>query len=229
MRGPPCAPAAPRDAHAGHTANSRAPCSRSAAFCASAARPCRESQSIAAPSPIAPAMSGVPASNLCGTRLRRPLERHRADHVAAASATAASLRAAPPAPERRRRPSARRSCARRRRRSRSRAPARRPAGAPPPARRRRATGRPRSRAGADLRDRQHRAERVRHVGDRDELSCAAASSARGARAGRRRRRSSADAQRRARARTEHLPRHDVRVVLELGDDDLVAGPTCARP
>ena len=36
-------------------------------------------------------------------------------------------------------------------------------------------------------------------------------------------------QRRAGALGEQLPRHDVGVVLHLGDDDLVAGPTCAVP
>ena len=41
--------------------------------------------SSAAARPTAPAMFGVPASNLCGSDVvERPLERHRADHVAAA-------------------------------------------------------------------------------------------------------------------------------------------------
>ena len=38
-----------------------------------------------------------------------------------------------------------------------------------------------------------------------------------------------DAQPRALLVAEHLPRDDVRVVLHLGHDDLVTGPTCVRP
>ena len=130
---------------------------------------------------------------------------------------------------------ARRPCGRRRRRSRSRAPARRRACARRPARRRPAPRAPRRCAIATISlRRRDGAERVRDLRERDELRAraeqllvlleedlAAVVDRHDAQAG-------------ARLRAELLPRHDVGVVLEPGDDDLVAladvaaGPSSGR-
>ena len=143
-------------------------------------------------------------------------KRHRLRSCRRRPATAASPRAARArAAEHADRRSGRRACGPRTRRSRSRAPARRPACAAPPARRRPARGTPRACASAAIsRTGLHGAEHVRDVRDGDEL--------RARREQRRelvehelaaRRRSAPRAARAPRSSHEHLPRHDVGVVL----------------
>ena len=92
-----------------------------------------------------PAMFGVPASNLFGSDVvGRPLERHRADHVAAALIRRHLLEERRACRTARRCRSGRTSCGRRTRRSRSRAPARRPACAAPACAPSTSTGTPRA-------------------------------------------------------------------------------------
>ena len=119
--------------------------------------------------------------------------------------------------------SGRTPCGRRTRRSRSRAPARRPAGAAPPARRRRAPGTPRACASARY------AATGMTVPSAFETWATATSRVRGSRAAVANASSRArrvvdrrHAQARAGALAQHLPGHDVGVVLHVGDQDLVA-------
>ena len=155
---------------------------------------------------------------------RRPVEPHRADHVAAGEERLHRLRAAPRGPRARRRRSGRTSCAPRSRRSRRRAPARRPSGAAPTARRRGRRSPPCACA--------HAASfstglivpsefETWFVATTLTFPCAAISSSV--------ERSSSPcsssgiiASSRAGLACDVLPRHEVRVVLELGDDDEVA-------
>ena len=141
-------------------------------------------------------------------------------------ATAASRRAAPRGRTARRYRSARTACGRKSSRNRSPAPARPPACAAPPGRRRRAPARR-----ARWRARDHRAApevwcRARwRRGRRRRCACAVPAAPRrleldlAARDPWARRRSRAPV-----CLAEHLPGHDVGVVLQLGDQHLVAGP-----
>ena len=148
----------------------------------------------------------------------RLLEAHRRDHVAAAEERRHRLEQLARAPTARRCPTARTACGPRRRRSRSRARARRRAGAAPPARRRPAARRrARRTARAISLDRIHRAEHVRDVRDRDELRARREQRLEGVEAQLAAVVDRRHAQRAPRALAQQLPRHDVRVVLHLGD------------
>ena len=77
--------------------------------------------------------------------------------------------------------------------------------------------------GDEIRERQHRAERVRDVGEGDDARARAEQAEVGLEVDDAAPVDRHDAKRRARLRGEQLPGHDVRVVLEARDDDLVAG------
>ena len=151
-----------------------------------------------------------------GSPRRSCPKRHRLRSSSRRSGTAASPRAARRGPRARRRPTGRTACGPRTRRNRSRARARRRAGAAPPARRRRAaarrargTARDLARSGSRCRARSRRASRAASC-VRGESSFSNSSSSSTPR-------SSIGATRSTRTAllAQHLPGHEVRVVLHV--------------
>ena len=177
---------------------------------------------MAAARPITPLMFGVPASNFQELIVGRLLERDRQDHVAAALPWRHALEQLL-APIQHADAGGPSILWRRNNRSRSRAPVRPRACAEPPARRRAAPGRHALGDRNELLDRYDRAERIRDVSKRqqfrpwtDQLFERLEVDFTGLR-------DRDDLERRARLLAQQLPGHDVRVMLERGNQNLIAG------